>query len=479
MSSAKSRLGATRCCGPVSRRSFLEFGGVAGVSGLGLGNLLQAREATAASVGRTPQDTSVIFVWLPGGPPHMETYDMKPDAPSDYRGLFSPIKTNVPGLDVSELLPMHAKIADKFSLIRSIHHDFADHGGGHKRFLTGRDPAKPTGFVNDSPCVGSMASLDLEHRRQTGGLPNYVVLGSGRVNNVDTFSFGSAYLGNHTHPFRISTDPNKDDFQVPNISIDQSMSDRLSDRVGLLQQIDNLRREIDYQSSMHSMDSFRQKAVQMLTSTRVREAFDMSQESDSVRDRFGRHGWGQRALLARRLVERGVPWVTVVMENPYQSGISMPQYGTYNWDSHAVNCHLFDDAKIRLPIYDNTITAMIEDLYARGLDRKVLLVVTGEFGRTPRISQQVGSKTKISQPGRDHWPRAMSMLVSGGGLRTGQVIGATNNKGEEPIHRAMSPNDLWATVYRHLGIDYTQSFLDHSGRPMPMLPFGEPIPELI
>ena len=467
-----------RCGGPVSRRSFLEYG-AATASGLGLGSLLQAREASAALAGGIPADTSVIFVWLPGGPPHMETYDMKPNAPSDYRGLFSPIASSVPGLDVCELLPMHAKIADRFNIIRSIHHDFADHGGGHKRFLTGRDPATPTGFVNDKPCVGSMASQVLESQRQTDGLPNYIVLGSGRVNSIDTFSFGSAYLGAHTHPFTISTDPNLDDFKVANVGMDRSMADRLDDRVALLQGFDNMRREMDDRAIMHSMDLFNQRAVSMLTSDKVREAFDMSQEADSVRQRFGRHGWGQRALLARRLVERGVPWVTVVMENPYQSGVKMPKYGTYNWDSHAVNCHLFDDAKVRFPIYDNTITAMIEDLYARGLDKKVMLVVTGEFGRTPRITTQIGTQTKVPQPGRDHWPRAMSMLVSGGGMRTGQVIGATNSKGEEPVERAMTPNDLWATVYRHLGVDYTQSFLDHSGRPMPMLPFGEPIAELI
>lgn len=157
----------------------------------------------------------------------------------------------------------------------------------------------------------------------------------------------------------------------------------------------------------------------------------------------------------------------------------MPKYGTYNWDSHAVNCHLFNDAKVRFPIYDRTISAMIEDLYERGLDRRVMLVVTGEFGRTPRISHRPGTQTKVSQPGRDHWPSAMSMLVSGGGMRTGQVIGATNSKGEEPISRSLSPNDLWATVYRHLGVDYHQSFLDLSGRPMPMLPHGEPIAELL
>ncbi|MCH7727697.1 MAG: DUF1501 domain-containing protein, partial [Planctomycetes bacterium] len=454
-----------QCPGPQSRRSFLEFGAAA-VGGLGLGDFLRVREASA-STRRSAKETAVIFVWLPGGPPHMETYDMKPDAPSDYRGDFSPIATNVPGIDVCELFPMHAKIADKYNLIRSIRHGFADHGGGHKRFMTGRKPATPTGFVNDKPCVGSMASVQLSGKRQTNGLPNYIVLGSGRVNNVDTFSFGSAYLGTHTHPFRVSADPNQDGFKIKNIGMDQSMADRLDDRVSLLRSFDNLRRDVERHAAMESMDLFNQRAVAMLTSSKVREAFDMSQEPNSVRERFGRHGWGQRAILARRLVERGVPWVTVVMENPYQSGIPSLKQGVYNWDSHAVNCHLFEDAKVRFPIYDRTITAMIEDLYARGLDKKVLLVVTGEFGRTPRINSQKGSRTGVMQPGRDHWPRAMSVLVSGGGMRTGQVIGATNPKGEEPIRRAMSPNDLWATVYRHLGIDYTRSFLDYNGRPMP------------
>jgi uncharacterized protein (DUF1501 family) len=153
--------------------------------------------------------------------------------------------------------------------------------------------------------------------------------------------------------------------------------------------------------------------------------------------------------------------------------------GVYNWDSHAVNCHLFADAKIRFPIYDRAITALVEDLYDRGLDKKVMLVVTGEFGRTPRISSQVGSQTGVMQPGRDHWPGAMSVLVAGAGMRTGQVVGSTNSKGEYPQDRPLTPNDLWATVYRHLGIDYTQSFPDNSGRPMPILPFGEPIAELL
>ena len=157
----------------------------------------------------------------------------------------------------------------------------------------------------------------------------------------------------------------------------------------------------------------------------------------------------------------------------------MPKYGTYNWDSHAVNCHLFDDARIRFPVYDRSVTALVEDLHARGLDKKVLLVVTGEFGRTPKVNSQTGTQTGVMQPGRDHWPNAMSILVSGGGLKMGQVIGSTTSKGEEPKERELTPNDLWATVYRHLGIDSTQAFVDHSGRPMPILPDGAPITELI
>jgi uncharacterized protein (DUF1501 family) len=226
------------------------------------------------------------------------------------------------------------------------------------------------------------------------------------------------------------------------------------------------------------MDAFNQQAMEMLYSESFRSAFDLSKEPASVRDRFGRHAWGQRAILARRLVEAGARFVTVVMENPYVSGIKMPTYGTYNWDSHAVNCHIFDDARMRLPIYDKVISAMVEDLYSRGLDKRVMLVVTGEFGRTPRIETRAGTQTKVMQPGRDHWPNAMSMLVSGGGMRTGQVIGATDAKGEYPTERALTPNDLWASMLAHLGIDQNRTFLDHGGRPHPILPFGEAIREL-
>ncbi len=410
----------------------------------------------------------------------METYDMKPDAPSDYRGELRPIQTNVEGMDVCELFPMHAKIADKYNLIRSVAHGFADHGGGHKRFLTGRKPATPTGTVNDAPMVGSIVSKVLQDRRHVEGLSNYIVTGNGRVNSVDTFAFGSAYLGSDTHPFSVSTDPNEDNFKVRNLTLAGGLDEsRLNSRMQLLSGLDKLRREVDASDMMDATDVFNQRALSMITSPAARRAFDLSNEPTELRERYGRHEWGQRALMARRLVEAGVSWVTVVMENPYVSGIRMPEYGVYNWDSHAVNCHLYDDARMRFPIYDRTITALIEDIYNRGLDKKVMLVVTGEFGRTPRVNSQPGSRTKTMQPGRDHWPRAMSFLVSGGGMKTGQVIGQTNSKGEDPKDRPLTPNDLWATVYRHLGIDYTQTFPDHTGRPMQVLPFGDPIEELL
>jgi hypothetical protein len=186
------------------------------------------------------------------------------------------------------------------------------------------------------------------------------------------------------------------------------------------------------------------------------------------------HAWGQRALLARRLVERGASFVTMVLENPYQSGVPWLKDGTYNWDSHAVNCHIFNDTKARLPIYDRAVTALIEDLHARGLDERVLLIVTGEFGRTPRITYA------NDRPGRDHWPRAMSVLVSGGGLKMGQVIGSTDAKGEDARDQRLKVTDLWATMFKHLGIDHEHtSFLDPSGRPMPILPDGQPIVGLV
>ena len=458
----------------LSRRSFLKVGTL-GMCGLGLSDLLRLRaNAQENPAAATPPDTAVIFVWLPGGPPHLETYDMKPDAPTEYRGLFSPIKTNVSGMEVCEHLPLHAKCADKYTIIRSISHEFADHGGGHKRFLTGYKPKEPTGFVNDNPMVGSVVAKMRE--RVKAGVPNYIAEVDNGRQALDTFSFGAAYLGGPTTPFFVVGDPSAPNFSVQNLSLAPEMAERLNDRTHLLGGLDRLRRDIDNSGMMDTMDQFNRQAMELLTSDKARVAFDLAREPANVRERYGNHAFGQRALLARRLVEAGSSFVSVVMENP---GGTMPKYGSYNWDSHAVNCHLFDDAKWRLPYYDQAVTALVEDLHARGLNKKVLLIVTGEFGRTPRIETSKGTQTGVMQPGRDHWPSAMSMLVSGGGMRTGQIVGATNAKGEYPIERPLKPEDLWATVYSHLGIDWNKTITDHLGRPTSILPEAKPIAEIL
>lgn len=440
--------------------------------GLGMSDFL-AYQAEAAERGDNLEDTSVIFVWLPGGPPHMETYDMKPNAPVEYRGEFDPIQTNVPGIDVCELLPLHAKIADKFSLIRSIHHEFADHGGGHKRLMTGRIPATPTGTVNDAPAVSSIVKKMLEDGRSE--MPVCVTEVDASRAGIDTFAMGPAWLGPSTTPFIVGGDPSKEDFKVQNIGVKQEMAGRLDDRLAMLEGVDQFRRDVDKSGAMKAMDSFNRQAIDMLMSDKVRDAFDLSKEPKELRDRYGWHAYGQRAILGRRLVEAGVRFVTMVWEHPRTP---MPKYATYNWDSHAVNAHIFKDCQWRVPLYDQALTALIEDLYNRGLDKRVLLVATGEFGRTPKITVRRGTQTGVEQPGRDHWPKAMSVLVSGGGMKTGQVIGATNNKGEHPVERILTPNDLWASVYRYLGINHKHTLHDLQGRPMQILPFGDPIEEI-
>ncbi len=460
------------CSGPLTRRRFLKIGALS-LGGVGANGLLPLRLTATDAVPSGP-DTSVIFIWLPGGPPHMETFDMKPDAPAEYRGAYRPIKTNVPGIDICEHLPLHAQIADKYTLIRSIAHKFADHGGGHKRFLTGRDPLQPTGFVNDFPAVGSMVAKMRENLQR--GIPNYISGTDRGRDGIDVFSFGSAYLGQSTHPFPLVGDPSDAAFTVRNVSTTPEAGTRLSERADLLRGLELPLASGDSTGAAAALDDFKRRALTLVTTDTARKAFDLTAEPRRLRDRYGMHVWGQRCLMARRLVEHGASFVTMVLENPYQGGIAMPKDGTYNWDSHAVNCHLFNDTQRRLPYLDRAVTALIEDLYARGLDKKVLLIVTGEFGRTPRISYAKGTANGVEQPGRDHWPSAMSVLVSGGGLKMGQVVGSTNAKGEHPKDRPLSPNDLWATMFRHLGIDsLNTSFLDHRGRPMPILPDGEPI----
>jgi hypothetical protein len=447
--------------------------GSLGLGGLALPDLLRARAEGKIAAPR--DETSVIFVWLPGGLSHLESYDMKPNAPIEYRGDFRPVSTKVAGTQICELFPRQAQIADKYNIIRSVAHEFADHGGGHKRFMMARDPREPAGFVNDFPAQPSLISKI--RGRSKSGLPNYIL--GGNRGNIDTFSLGSAYLSTDTHPFMMNGDPSDPKFKVENIGVSPEMEQRVGDRLALLKGFDNLRRDTDRHGLMDSMDEFNRRAYDLMTSERARKAFDISLESQKTRERFGIHPFGQRGLMALRLVEAGCSFVTMVWENPSPPGTSIPVYASYNWDSHAVNADIFKEAREwRFAYYDQAVTALIEGLYERGLDKKTLVIITGEFGRTPRVNPAVGTQTKVMQPGRDHWPGAMSFIVSGGGMRTGQVVGATSSKGEYPVDRRMTPNDLWASVYRHLGLNPETAFLDHAGRPMPALPYGTPIPEM-
>ena len=461
------------CSGPLPRREFLRAG-LAGFASLSLPGLLQLR-AQAGGTSRTPK-TAIILVWLRGGASHLETYDPKPDAPSEIRGIFNPISTVVPGLQLCELLPRHARIANKFTLLRSMTHTGAGHPAGSLQMLTGdpdaQDKEKPV--FPDWMTVANYLRAD---RSRT--LPNYI--GVNPVVRYDNFTIaGSAYVNPAYGPFAITGDPNDPHFEVPNIGLhDAAQAGRLQDRIQLRERLDRLDRAIDQSGTMKAIDEFEAQALALLTSPAARQAFDLNQEPDRIRDRYGRHQWGQQCLMARRLVEAGVEIITTTFDGPLCGRVG-------NWDDHAVNHHVFDALQFRLPYFDQAVSALIEDIYARGLDQRVLVVVTGEFGRTPRIERVASSGGGVAsgvtgtvQPGRDHWPRAFSQLWAGGGITTGGVIGATDKHGEDVVHRATRPGDFLATIYQHLGIAASEiSIPDFSGRPIPLVANGQPIPEL-
>jgi hypothetical protein len=279
---------------------------------------------------------------------------------------------------------------------------------------------------------------------------------------------GPAYLGLNYEPFTVYGNPNAPEFKVPNLTMagDAAGVARLRSRLTLREQFDHMRQALDLKGSMNVLDTFEEQAWQMLTSPATRDAFDLSQEDPRLRDRYGRTSWGQQCLMARRLVESGVDLVTTSLAGPEAGRV-------HNWDDHAVNHHVFDAMKARAGNFDQAVTTLIEDLHERGLDRRVLVVVTGEFGRTPKISYAEG------RPGRDHWPLATSMLFAGGGMRTGQVIGRTDSRGEQVVERRVGVADFLATIYRHLGLEaHDLVFNDFSGRPIPVPVDAAPIAEL-
>ncbi|MBI3461632.1 MAG: DUF1501 domain-containing protein [Planctomycetes bacterium] len=475
MSHPPAALRAT-CPGPVPRRAFLRMG-LAGLASLTLPGLLRLR--AQAGLASPRERTAVIVVWLRGGASHLETYDPKPAASSDFRGPYRPISTRVPSLQICELLPRHAEIADRFTILRSMAHTGGGHPAGSLQLLGGDpDPADKQRPVY--PDFLSVAHYLRSDPDATRSLPNYV--GVNGISTYDGFQIaGPGYLGPAYEPFMVGGDPNDPRFEIPNLGPKQpEEAERLRTRIGLRQRFDRLRRHLDQADAMQAIDAFEAQALNLLLGPKAREAFDLSREDPRVRDRYGRHAWGQRCLMARRLVEAGVELITTTFDGPLCGRVQ-------NWDDHAVNHNVFEATKYRAPFFDQAVSALIEDIYLRGLDKRVLVVVTGEFGRTPRISYVassgggVASATQgVVQPGRDHWPNANSMLFAGGGISTGQVIGATDRRGEEVVSRRVKPADFLLTVYRHLGVDPDRiPDKNVSGRPPLILSQGKVIPELV
>ncbi len=432
-----------RTCDGVSRRSFLKVGFL-GLAGLTLADRLR-QQAQAADAGRPTPDTAVILLWLGGGPSHIDMYDLKPNAPAEFRGEFRPVPTNVPGTQIGEHLPHQARLMDKMSVVRSVTHTNAGHGMGTHWMMTGY---VPTIEINDNlnPAAGSVvARLRGANAPQ---LPAYVCLPNPPP------SANAAYLGVACNPFSPGANPSDAGFQVRDLRLAPQVNlDRFRNRRELLGGLDNLRRDVDTQGAAEGYDRFYRDAFDIVTGERARTAFDIHSEDARVRDRYGRDSWGQSTLLARRLVEAGVTFVTVNMGG---------------WDTHNNNFQSL--RQNNLPRYDRALAALVDDLHQRGLDRKVLVVTYGEFGRTPRVNTTAG---------RDHWPGAMSVVFAGGGLRMGQIIGATDARAEYPTARAVGPQDVLATMYHVLGINYRHEFHDAAQRPIPVLNEGRPIQELI
>jgi hypothetical protein len=446
-------------CDGLRRRTALKLG-ACGALNLSLPDLLRAEAANPA--GR--REKSVILIWLDGGPSQLETYDPKPEAPSEYRGPWSAIPTNVPGTFLTEKFPLQAAHADKMAIIRSLHHDNGDHFAAGHWMLTGRFGSTSTKIPSMYPSLGS--HITRVHGCTSNGLPGYVGLPAAHAIYKYPGYMGAAYLGEAYNPFQVNNRQRylastyKTPVQAPTFlaSLKDTTAARTTDKLGLLKQLDQTRRQIDQTGMMDSMDQFQQQAFEMVSGDKAREAFDIEQESPETRDRYGRGPWGHYTLFARRLVEAGVRFVTVDMPH---------------WDNHS---GIEKGHGSKVPYVDQAVSALLGDLSERGLLDDVVVLVMGEFGRTPRLNK---GQPGIPIPGRDHWGNAISAMIAGGGIKGGQVVGATNSKAEHPIERPLKPANLLATVYNVMGIDPSLTFEDYSGRPVAILDDREPIRELL
>ena len=435
-----------RYCDGVSRRNFIKIGAL-GMGGLALPQLLKAEAAS----GLRRSHKAVIMIYLPGGPPHQDTFDLKLDAPSEIRGEFRPISTNVPGIQICELLPKIARITDKLAIIRSISDAIDDHSDF--MCMTGR--RKQNQPAGGWPTFGATVSKVLGAANRA--MPAFVGL-EPKMQHRPYNASSAGFLGTAHNSFRPEAE-GKADMVLNGITVD-----RLSDRRTLLASFDKFRRDVDASGLMTGMDAFQQQAMGVLTSSQLLQALDVSKEDTKLRERYGKgdskvHGdaapmINEQFLVARRLVEAGARVVTVA-------------YGF--WDYHGKN---FQNARNDLPLLDQALTALVTDLHERGLDKDVSVIVWGEFGRTPVINKDAG---------RDHWPRVSNALLAGGGIKTGQVIGATDRLGGEPSERPVTFGEVFATLYHNLGIDVNKVTVpDLTGRPQYLVPDGaQPMRELV
>jgi len=437
--------------GQTSRRGFLKIGAL-GLGGLSLADVLRLRQAQAATERR---DTAVILFWMAGGPSHIDTYDMKPDAPAEVRGPFRAVETRLPGFRVNELLPRHARLADRLAVVRSLRHSLHVHDDASHWVQTGYPllNARERGQLH--PSQGSVVSR--VRGANQPGVPPYVCIPEA-YSSPRGFYQRSAYLGARFDPVNAGGDPSLGNYRAPDFTLPADVTlPRLEHRRELLRVLDGATRQAEANAAHRTMDDVQQAAFSLVTGRKVREAFDVGREPLALREKYGRHAYGQSALLARRMVEAGVTFVTI---NLYEADVDW-------WDDHYT---IEKNLRKRLPLFDQAVGTLIEDLTERGQAERVLVAAFGEFGRSPRINDK--------DAGRGHWARAMSALLAGGGIKGGQVIGATTSDGGEPCDRPLVPGDLVATIYRVLGIDHESMLPDRQNRPVRLVEPGQPIAEL-
>ena len=440
------RTGSSPDCSGISRRSFLQIGGLA-TFGLSLPQFLQAKESEAA--GKSPASgkaVSCILLWMQGGPSHIDTFDPKPDAPAEIRGEFGTVATTLPGIRICEHLPYLAQQTDKFSIIRGHDPKNGSHGTADHLMMSGHTFNSSLAF----PCYGSVVAKE---RGYPGALFPFVQLGR----NIDRrFNGGIAgFLGDQFNPFEVDADPNANGFRVRDLSLANPMEQsRLERRYAMLQDMETYQRKIESSAPpVQARNAFYEKAHSLITSPAAKRAFDLTLEAPRLRDSYGRNTLGQACLLARRLVEAGVHFVTVT---------------DGGWDTHEKNFRALKTTK--LPRLDRAYSALLQDLYDRGLLDRTLVVWFGDFGRTPKVNPSAG---------RDHWASAGVACMGGGGLRTGEIVGQTNALGEVVIDSPVTPQDLAATIYHALGVPLHTWYRTQDGRPVELVPEGKPVKQLI